>query len=629
MFHKLADCLVSGITKNVQGAPVARVKIIALKTILSGSVIQYKQKTLAISDDDGVVEFVLPRNARVWIHGAFFIGATDFSPRQGVAVDVPDAATATLESLGAAVTGPTTGVTVQDNGSALAHLISTFNFRNGFTITETPTGVARIDADAAAAGAWGGITGTLSDQTDLQSALNLKANLASPALTGTPTAPTASGGTNTTQIATTAFVKSAVDVVLGGVSSAFDTLSEIATELALKAPIASPTFTGTVSGISKSMVGLGNVANSLQLVAASNLSDLVSASTARTNLGLGTLATVSPTGTPDGTKFLRDDNSWQSVVSAPAGSDTQVQFNDSSAFGGDAGLVFNKTTGKLTVAGSILTGSGAVNSNTIPHPEEEDATVTSEQKVFIDHVSTTPAPAADFWAASMLVTQSVELSANDDGDSDTIFRSGVGAWIDVPDTNDKDFNPQGHLIGVSGVVKYGGTGSTPKIISVYANSISNSPVETIYGTGTQVLLNNNATYAAGIGIFAESDAGTVGELVGADVYISPSGSSLVTDAFGVRISHVAVAAAATNLYGLCIEDFSAAAAVTRNENFRSKGANSINVFEGAAIHQSATPPTLTAGQFTFTLDAANFAILFSANIGGTAYEGAIPLAEVT
>ena len=38
-----------------------------------------------------------------------------------------------------------------------------------------------------------------------------RAPLASPALTGTPTAPTASSGTNTTQIATTAFVKDAVD----------------------------------------------------------------------------------------------------------------------------------------------------------------------------------------------------------------------------------------------------------------------------------------------------------------------------------------------------------------------------------------------------------------------------------
>lgn len=36
------------------------------------------------------------------------------------------------------------------------------------------------------------------------------APLASPALTGTPTAPTATAGTNTTQIATTAFVQSAI-----------------------------------------------------------------------------------------------------------------------------------------------------------------------------------------------------------------------------------------------------------------------------------------------------------------------------------------------------------------------------------------------------------------------------------
>lgn len=47
--------------------------------------------------------------------------------------------------------------------------------------------------------------------TAQQTALNLKANLASPALTGVPTAPTAVVGTNTTQIATTAFVKAAAD----------------------------------------------------------------------------------------------------------------------------------------------------------------------------------------------------------------------------------------------------------------------------------------------------------------------------------------------------------------------------------------------------------------------------------
>lgn len=40
--------------------------------------------------------------------------------------------------------------------------------------------------------------------------LALKAPLASPALTGTPTAPTATAGINTTQIATTAFVNTAI-----------------------------------------------------------------------------------------------------------------------------------------------------------------------------------------------------------------------------------------------------------------------------------------------------------------------------------------------------------------------------------------------------------------------------------
>jgi hypothetical protein len=47
--------------------------------------------------------------------------------------------------------------------------------------------------------------------TDTQAALDLKAPLASPALTGSPTAPTAPVDTNTTQVATTAFAKKEAD----------------------------------------------------------------------------------------------------------------------------------------------------------------------------------------------------------------------------------------------------------------------------------------------------------------------------------------------------------------------------------------------------------------------------------
>src|SRR5690606_21340632 len=67
--------------------------------------------------------------------------------------------------------------------------------------------------------------------TAQQTALNLKAPLASPEFTGTPKAPTASQATNNTQIATTAFVKAAVAGIVDGSPEALDTLKEFATAL--------------------------------------------------------------------------------------------------------------------------------------------------------------------------------------------------------------------------------------------------------------------------------------------------------------------------------------------------------------------------------------------------------------
>ena len=97
--------------------------------------------------------------------------------------------------------------------------------------------------------------------TATQTALDLKAPLASPALTGVPTAPTAEAGTSSTQVATTAFVGTAVANLVGTAAEALNTLGElsdaladdpnfattIATSIGTKAPIDSPTFTGTVT----------------------------------------------------------------------------------------------------------------------------------------------------------------------------------------------------------------------------------------------------------------------------------------------------------------------------------------------------------------------------------------------
>ncbi|HGC3074563.1 phage tail protein [Escherichia coli] len=67
--------------------------------------------------------------------------------------------------------------------------------------------------------------------TTLNNALALKAPLSSPALTGTPTAPTAAQSVNNTQIATTAFVKSAIAGMVGSAPAALDTLNELAAAL--------------------------------------------------------------------------------------------------------------------------------------------------------------------------------------------------------------------------------------------------------------------------------------------------------------------------------------------------------------------------------------------------------------
>ena len=81
-------------------------------------------------------------------------------------------------------------------------------------------------------------------------------------LTGTPTAPTAAQGTNTTQIATTAFVRTEVAALVDSAPESLDTLNELANALAddsafattvidliaTKAAIDSPTFTGVAQG---------------------------------------------------------------------------------------------------------------------------------------------------------------------------------------------------------------------------------------------------------------------------------------------------------------------------------------------------------------------------------------------
>jgi hypothetical protein len=123
-----------------------------------------------------------------------------------------------------------------------------------------------------------GVTSFASEDFDVTSGHthvnNTIARLASPAFSGTPTAPTATQGTNTTQLATTAFVRAEVAALVDGAPVLLDTLNELAAALG-----DDPSFVTTVT-----------TQIATKLTAANNLSDLTDATTARSNLGLGSMA---------------------------------------------------------------------------------------------------------------------------------------------------------------------------------------------------------------------------------------------------------------------------------------------------------------------------------------------------
>jgi hypothetical protein len=108
------------------------------------------------------------------------------------------------------------------------HLTAPLPLAQGGTAAATgPAALTSLGAASASA--------LSAETTRAETAEALKAPLASPVFTGTPAAPTASAGTDTTQLATTAFVTSAVSAET----------SRAETAEALKAPLASPALSGT------------------------------------------------------------------------------------------------------------------------------------------------------------------------------------------------------------------------------------------------------------------------------------------------------------------------------------------------------------------------------------------------
>ena len=95
------------------------------------------------------------------------------------------------------------------------------------------------------------------------------APLDSPNLTGTPTAPTAADGTNTAQLATTAFVQAAITALINAAPGALNTLDELAAALGDDANFA----TTVTNALATKATLSGNVYGGAQSVTPSTLTD--------------------------------------------------------------------------------------------------------------------------------------------------------------------------------------------------------------------------------------------------------------------------------------------------------------------------------------------------------------------
>ena len=94
--------------------------------------------------------------------------------------------------------------------------------------------------------------------------------------------------------------------------------SAIQTQMDTKAPLASPTFTGTVAIPNVANLETAVVANTAKVTNATHTGDVTGATALTIAAGAVDIAMMSATGTASSSTFLRGDNAWTAVDALPS-----------------------------------------------------------------------------------------------------------------------------------------------------------------------------------------------------------------------------------------------------------------------------------------------------------------------
>jgi len=261
--------------------------------------------------------------------------------------------------------------------------------------------------------------------------------------------------------------------------------------------------------------------NVFSTVAVSGQSNVVADSTSDTlTLAAGSNITITTDATTDTITIA------SSGGGTPGGSNTQVQFNDSSAFGGDAGLTYNKTTDVLSVAAGVSIGGNSTAAGYAEFKEDTDngsnkITLTAPSSITSDKTLTLPDVTGTIYASggtdvavadggtgvsalpSFFVTRSAQQSIN------------TNSYVKVQfDTETFDTN---NYFDSTTNYRF-----TPQVAGKYLICVAlawESTVDQSY--------MNTAIYKNGAGIFylEQRSSGTVGNTVPATAIVNFNGST--------------------------------------------------------------------------------------------------------